>query len=75
MTRSIYDPTGDDAARGREGFLGPQARQASKMPPSLADGKATEDTLDDEPPVADAHPASLDHADPVSPPSPAPREA
>jgi hypothetical protein len=68
MTRSIYDPTGDDAARGREGFLGPQARQASKMPPNLADGKAT----DEESPHEDAHREPMDDADPASPPSPAP---
>ena len=39
MTRSIFDPTGDETERGRSQFLGPAPAQNSNMPPALVDGK------------------------------------
>ena len=39
MTRSIFDPTGDETERGRSQFLGPDPLQNSKMPPAAIDGK------------------------------------
>ena len=39
MTRSIFDPTGDETERGRSQFLGPAPEQNSKMPPAAVDGK------------------------------------
>ena len=39
MTRSIFDPTGDETERGRSQFLGPDPVQNSKMPPAAIDGK------------------------------------
>ena len=38
MTRSIFDPTGDETERGRSQFLGPAPEQNSKMPPAAIDG-------------------------------------
>ena len=46
MTRSIFDPTGDETERGRSQFLGPDPIQHSKMPPAAIDGK--DDARDDE---------------------------
>ena len=39
MTRSIFDPTGDETARGRSQFLGRAPAQNSNMPPAAVDGK------------------------------------
>jgi hypothetical protein len=39
MTRSIFDPTGDETERGRSQFLGPDPMQHSKMPPAAIDAK------------------------------------
>ena len=39
MTRSMFDPTGDETERGRSQFLGPAPTQNSKMPPAAIDGK------------------------------------
>jgi hypothetical protein len=39
MTRSIFDPTGDETERGRSQFLGPNPIQNSKMPPAAVDRK------------------------------------
>jgi hypothetical protein len=39
MTRSIFDPTGDETARGRSQFLGAAPAQNSNMPPAAVDGK------------------------------------
>jgi hypothetical protein len=39
MTRSIFDPTGDETERGRSQFLGPAPTQNSNMPPAAVDGK------------------------------------
>jgi len=52
MTRSIFDPTGDETERGRSQFLGPDPVENSKMPPAAIDGKdegrADEDMAGDE---------------------------
>ena len=48
MTRSMFDPTGDETERGRSQFLGPAPTQHSKMPPGIVDGKVEQDeALDD----------------------------
>ena len=39
MTRSIFDPTGDETERGRSRFLGAAPDQNSSMPPAAIDGK------------------------------------
>ena len=39
MTRSIFDPTGDETEHGRSQFLGPAPAQNSNMPPAAVDGK------------------------------------
>ena len=39
MTRSMFDPTGDETERGRSPFLGPAPTQHSTMPPAAVDGK------------------------------------
>jgi len=39
MTRSMFDPTGDETERGRSQYLGPAPIQHSKMPPGAIDGK------------------------------------
>ena len=39
MTRSIFDPTGDETERGRSQLLGPVPDQNSSMPPAAIDGK------------------------------------
>ena len=47
MTRSIFDPTGDETERGRSQFLGPAPTEHSKMPPAAVDGK--DEAREDEP--------------------------
>ena len=39
MTRSIFDPGGPDTERSGNRNLGPDARNASHMPPSVVDGE------------------------------------
>jgi hypothetical protein len=39
MTRSIFDPGGDETERSGSTFLGPEAQQGSQMPPDVIDGK------------------------------------
>lgn len=51
MTRSMFDPTGDETERGRSQFLGPAPTQNSKMPPTAIDGKdegREDETMDDD---------------------------
>ena len=47
MTRSIFDPTGDETERGRSQFLGPDPVQNSQMPPAAVDGKDEADPDED----------------------------
>jgi hypothetical protein len=44
MTRSIFDPGGPDTERSGNPNLGPDARNASHMPPSVVDGEACDHT-------------------------------
>ena len=44
MTRSIFDPGGPDTERSGNRNLGPDARNASHMPPSAVDGEARDET-------------------------------
>jgi hypothetical protein len=60
MTRSVFDPTGDETERGRSQFLGPAPTQHSKMPPAAIDGDP--ETTDDEP-EEDQGPAGADRSD------------
>ena len=43
MTRSIYDPSGDEMQRERGTFMPGEARNASRMPPDAIDGKFEEE--------------------------------
>ena len=44
MTRSIFDPGGPETERSGNRNLGPDARNASHMPPSAVDGEAPDET-------------------------------
>ena len=44
MTRSIFDPGGPDTERSGNRNLGPDAANASHMPPSAVDGEAGDET-------------------------------
>ena len=39
MTRSIFDPGGGETERSGSTHLGPEAANASRMPPSVVDGE------------------------------------
>ena len=43
MTRSIFDPSGDETQHTGSRFSPQDAKQTSKMPPHLVDGKADEE--------------------------------
>ena len=43
MTRSIFDPGGGETERSGSTHLGPEAGNASRMPPSIVDGEAGAD--------------------------------
>ena len=43
MTRSIFDPGGGETERSGSTHLGPEASNASRMPPSVIDGEAGAD--------------------------------
>ena len=43
MTRSIFDPDGGETERSGSTYLGPEAANASRMPPSVVDGEAGAD--------------------------------
>ena len=43
MTRSIFDPGGGETERSGSTHLGPEASNASRMPPSIVDGEAGAD--------------------------------
>ena len=43
MTRSIFDPGGGETERSGSTHLGPEAANASRMPPSVVDGEAGAD--------------------------------
>ena len=47
MTRSIFDPTGDETEHSGNRFTPPDAAEISQMPPDVTDGKVEED---EEPP-------------------------
>jgi hypothetical protein len=62
MTRSIFDPSGDETQHTGSRFSPQEAKQTSKMPPNLVDGKVEdqEQSVDhpapDEPGTAEADP-------------------
>jgi hypothetical protein len=39
MTRSIFDPGGGETEHSGSTFLGPDGRNASRLPPDVADGE------------------------------------
>lgn len=39
MTRSIFDPTGDETEHSGSRFTPPDAAEISQMPPDVTDGK------------------------------------
>ena len=39
MTRSIFDPSGDQTERSGSNFVGPDAANTSHVPPDVVDGK------------------------------------
>src|SRR5947209_1129612 len=43
MTRSIFDPTGDDMIQEGDRFTGPTAQNISHVPPRAVDGKVGDD--------------------------------
>lgn len=43
MTRSIFDPTGDETEHSGNRFTPPDAAEISQMPPDVTDGKVEED--------------------------------
>ena len=43
MTRSIFDPTGDETEHSGNRFTLPDAAEISQMPPDVTDGKVDPD--------------------------------
>jgi hypothetical protein len=60
MTRSIFDPTGDDVIQEGDRFTTPTAGNRSHMPPSAIDGEFKEDQETQVPLVSGEAPEPLD---------------
>ena len=43
MTRSIFDPWGEETEHSGNRYTGPDAAEISQMPPDVTDGKVEED--------------------------------
>jgi hypothetical protein len=65
MTRSIFDPTGDNTEHSGSTHLGPDASDISHMPPEAVDGR---DDSDDTTPPPDAESDDRTNIDPAAPP-------
>jgi hypothetical protein len=63
MTRSIFDPTGDDMIQEGDTFTGPTAQNISHMPPRAVDGKVDEDSADAQVPLKGTEDQGLSRAD------------
>ena len=57
MTRGIFDPTGGETERSGSTHLGPEASNASQLPPDIVDGREESDDAPDAP-AADADEAA-----------------
>ncbi|HWE03802.1 MAG TPA: hypothetical protein VG326_15465 [Tepidisphaeraceae bacterium] len=60
MTRSIFDPEGGETEHSGNRNMGPSADNDSHMPPSVVDGKVSEEeTAEQQPPAVKGLPDDL----------------